>query len=412
MPARMLTVQSVERIKSDPTKRVEVPDAALPGLYLVVQPSGAKSWAVRYRSAGKNRKHTLGSYPALDLLTARARGREALQAVAHGRDPGAEKQAIKGRSSVDDPDLLSKLAEEFLTRHVRAKNGERWAAEAERIIRRDLLPAWGSVRVQEISRRSVVELLDRVVDRGSPVMANRSLAVARKFFAWCIGRSILEANPCLGVKAPAAEVTRDRVLSDHELALVWRAAESLGWPFGPFIRLLILTAQRREEVGAMRWSEIKAGEGLWTIPSTRTKNKRVHDVPLSDVTQALLSTLPRIAGRPGYIFTTNGSTAASGYSKAKQRLDTIMQRLACEEADRDDVVIEPWRLHDLRRTAASGMARLGADPHVVESVLNHKSGVISGVAAVYNRYSYANEKKEILQRWGFHVEAIAFGKVC
>lgn len=404
MSARALTVQSIERMKPVPDRRVEVPDAALPGLYFVIQPSGAKSWAVRYRSDGRTRKLTLGPYPTLDLLTARGRAREALQAVAAGRDPGQEKQAsARSRASGEDPDLFENLAEVFLKRHVKAKAGERWAAEAERIIRRELLPTWGKLRVQEISRRAVIEMMEGIVDRGSPVMANRVLAVARKFFAWCIGRTALEINPCIGVKPPSSEIKRDRVLSDHEVSLVWRAADNLGWPFGPLVHLLILTGQRREEVGGMRWSELAKDTSLWSIPGTRTKNKAVHDVPLSDPARMSLSGLPRIAGRPGYVFTSTGATAVSGYSKAKSKLDAEMLRLAQEDAGRNDVTIEPWRFHDLRRTAATGMAKLGHPVHVVEAVLNHTSGTISGVAAVYNRYQYLAEKRAALEAWAARV---------
>src|SRR3954451_3670569 len=191
--AKGLTAQAVERLKPDPAKRLEVPDGLLPGLYFVIQPSGAKSWAVRYRHAAKPRKLTLGSYPALDLGTARDRARTALQAVALGRDPGAEKQEARraARNEKPDRDLFPAVLETFLERHVRAKTKRRSAEEAERIFRKHVVPAWGRRQAQDITRRDVIEHLDKLVDAGKPVLANRTLAHVRKFFNWCIDRSII-----------------------------------------------------------------------------------------------------------------------------------------------------------------------------------------------------------------------------
>src|SRR3954469_14570824 len=281
---KALTAQSVERLKPDTAKRLEIPDGLLPGLYLVIQPSGAKAWAVRYRHATKPRKLTLGPYPALDLSTARDRARDALQVVALGRDPGAEKQEERraSRDGSSERDLFSTVVDTFLERHARAKTKERSAEEAERIFRKHVLPVWGERQVQDIARRDVIELLDRLVDAGKPVLANRTLAHVRKFFNWCIERSILDASPCIRLTAPADEKSRDRVLSDSEMRLVWKASERIGFPFGPFVQLLILTAQSRDEVAGARRRELHEAGKVWTIPSTRTKNSEPHDVPLSD----------------------------------------------------------------------------------------------------------------------------------
>ncbi len=214
------------------------------------------------------------------------------------------------------------------TARVRA---ERSAEEAERIFRKHVLPAWGEERVHDISRRDVIELLDRLVDAGKPVLANRTLAHVRKFFNWCVDRSILDASPCVRIAAPAEEKSRDRVLSDDELRLVWKAAERVGYPFGPFVQLLILTAQRRDEVAGARRREIREQGTLWTIPGARTKNGDAQDVPLSAPAQAVLRALPRMAGSE-FLFTTTGKTAISGYSRAKERLDAVVLALAREEA--------------------------------------------------------------------------------
>jgi integrase len=290
-----------------------------------------------------------------------------------------------------------------MDRHARANTKQRTAEETERLFRLHVLPAWGTRKIEEIARSDVVALLDRIVDRGSPVAANRTLAAVRKLFNWCVERSIIPISPCAGVRPASQEKSRDRVLSDYELQLVWRAAEHVGWPFGPLVQLLILTGQRRDEVARMHWSEVTENGTLWVIPGERTKNGTVHDVPLSKPAQELLKALPCIGGAE-YVFTTTGMTPVSGYSNAKERLDAVMLRLARDDAaargeEPDRVQVQPWRLHDLRRTVASGMARLGQPVHVIEAVLNHRSGTISGVAAVYNRYNYLEEKRNALVAW-------------
>jgi integrase len=407
--AKALTVAAIERLKADPTKRREVADGLLPGLYFVIQPSGARSWAVRYRHGGKPRKLTLGPFPVLDLATARARGRQALQDVAHGADPAAAKQEALRTARDDTPagNSVAVIAERFLERHTRAKNKARTIDAVERTFRKYVLPEWGTRQVQSITRRDIVHLLDAIVDAGKPIAANRALADIRKFFNWCLDRSILDASPCVRIQPPATSITRDRVLSDNELRLIWKAAERIGTPFGSVVRLLMLSAQRRDEVAGLRQTELKDGGALWTIPAARTKNGRAHDVPLTEAAQAILASVPRMAGSE-FVFTTTGTTPISGYSKAKERLDGVMLEIARQEAaDRGDdpekVTIEPWRLHDLRRTAASGMARLGFPVHVIESVLNHISGQISGVTAIYNRHAYLGEKARALEAWAAHV---------
>lgn len=411
---KALTAQSVERIKPDPQRRLEIPDAVLPGLYLVVQPSGAKSWAVRYRFSGKPRKLTLGPYPALDLAVARECGRTSLQAVASGRDPGIERAEARRqtREARPDQDQVCAVIDEFIARHVRPNNKKRTAEEVERTFKLHVRPYWSDRRIQEITRRDVIELLDRIIDDGKPVQANRTLAAVRKLFNWAIDRSIIGTSPIVRVKAPTHEESRDRVVSDDELRLIWKAADYVGFPFGPFVQVLILTAQRRDEVANARYSEFNKAGDLWIIPRDRTKNSKEHDVPLSEAARGVIGTLPQIKGATDLIFTTTGNTPVSGYSKAKARLDAIMIKIAREEAmargeSPDNVQIKPWRIHDLRRTAASGMARLGQPVHVIEAVLNHSTGAISGVAAVYNRHSYLPEKRRALEAWGQFVLDLA-----
>jgi integrase len=412
--AKALTVKQLEALRAGPVRR-EIPDGLLVGLYFVIQPSGARSWAVRYRYGGKPRKLTLGGYPVLELGKARERARQALETVAAGRDPGLEKAEANRRARDDagEQDLVATQLDRFYERHVKPNNTARTATEVMRALDKDVRSAWGERRVQDVPRRDVIELLDTIVDRGKPIAANRALAYLRRFFNWLIQRSVLEASPCDRVKAPAGEKDRDRVLTDDELRWLWKATERLGYPFGPFVRLLLLTGQRRDEVAKARYREFPH-QAIWQIPKERTKNGFAHDVPLSTAAQEVVAALPRVAGRPGYLFTTSGETAISGYSNAKERLDKFMLAVAREEAaerglDPDEIEIPEWRLHDLRRTMASGMARLGHAPHVVEAVLNHTGGTISGVAAVYNRYTYADEKCRALEVWGRFVVDLVQG---
>jgi integrase len=389
-----LTIRSVETMKPRPVRQ-EIPDSFLPGLYLIQQPSGAKGWAVRYRHQGVPRKLTLGSYPALGLKDARGLAAKALRTVAEGRDPGREKILARAAKA----DSVDRIFEEFLERHVRRSNRPRTGQETERLLRQHVLPRWRGRMVHEVTRRDVLDVLDRVVDGGAPSAANRVFAAVRKFFNWCVARDILATSPCAGVKPPTAERARDRVLSDDELRLVWAAADKLGGTFGPLVKLLALTGQRRDEVARIRWDELDLDARLWTLPPARTKNNQPHEVPLSKAALTVLQNVPHIASSP-FVLTTNGGAApASGYSKNKRRLDALLP------AD-----MPAWRLHDLRRTCASGLARLGINLPVIEKVLNHSSGSFAGIVGVYQKHSFADEKAAALSAWGNFVEALVEGK--
>jgi integrase len=221
-----------------------------------------------------------------------------MQAAAVGRDPAAEKQAglRAARDCAPDQDTVTAVSGHFLHRHTRANNRKQSVDAVERTFRKIVVPAWGTRRIQEISRRDVIHMLDTIVDRGTPILANRTLAHIRRFFNWALDRSIIDASPCVRIHAPAIEKSRDRVLSDDELRLVWKGANELGSPFGPFVQLLILTMQRRDEVAGMRRSEIKDGADVWTIGADRTKSGSIQDVPLSASAESILGALPRLAG--------------------------------------------------------------------------------------------------------------------
>ena len=384
--ALVLTARTVETIKAGP-KRREIADKLLPGLYLVVQPTGAKSWAVRYRIAGRPRKHTLDAYPAIDLRAARDLAGEALRAVAKGRDPGREKL----ESRVVAPDTVAAVVRQFVELHCRRHNRPRHARETTRLLERNVLPRWRARLMRDITRRDVLGLLDRLVEDG-PITANRTLSAIRKLCNWAVSRDIITASPCAGVKPPTPERSRDRVLSDGELGAVWGAADNLGGTFGALVRLLILTGQRRDEVAGMRWRELTGR--TWTIARERVKNNEPHDVWLAEPTLAVLNGLPRIADSD-FVLTTTGKAPASDYSKKKRQLDALLP------AD-----MPAWRLHDIRRTVASGLARLGVNLPTIEKVLNHRSGSFGGIVGVYQRHDFAAEKRVALQRWSTHVQQI------
>lgn len=246
-------------------------------------------------------------------------------------------------------------------------------------------------------------------------MRRNASAVLRQLFAWAVERGDIAMSPLLGSKLPASVPSRDRVLSDAELALVWKAAEEIEYPFGPLFRLLIATGQRREEVAGMDWRELDQESGTWIIPASRAKNGKANIVPLNALAAAALNAVASSNGEAdacvwpsrGFVFTTTGKTAVSGHSGAKARLETKMAMIAPEPDLAEP--FEPWRLHDVRRTVATGLQRLGVRFEVTEAVLNHVSGAKSGVAGVYQRHDWKEEKRTALDAWAVHVEKIVTG---
>ena len=284
-------------------------------------------------------------------------------------------------------DLFSAVAAEFVERHAKRNTRASSAHQTEQWLAKEVLPKWGNKRIQDITKRDVLDLLDGIVDRGGGLSANRVLAAIRKLFNWAVQRGIITASPAAGIKAPLAEQSRDRVLSDDEIRWLWLACDKARYPFGSMAKLLLLTGQRRNEVSGMTWDELDLDKALWTIPGGRTKNDEAHEVPLSDAALSVIASLPRIKSDKGYLFTTNAETHVSGYSRAKAMLDKAMLEIARAGAW-PDVEIPRWTLHDLRRTAVSGMARLGIALPVIEKVVNHSSGSFAGIVGVYQRHHF------------------------
>jgi integrase len=395
MPTRKLTDLFVERVKPPASGRAEYFDASFGGLSLRVTEHGAKSWAVLYRMNGRLRRYTIGTYPAIKPAQARREATTALERVRQGIDPTAEKKA-RLATPLPATDTFEVVLADFLQQYTRRHSAPRTYVSVKQALELDALPAWRKMPIETISRRHVIKLIDDIAARGAEVQANRVLSMLRRLFGWAVEKDRLKLSPVVGMRPPTKERSRDRALSDDELKRLLEACAIVGWPFGPIVKLLILTAQRRLEVAGLEWSEIDFATKTWTIPKHKAKNGRAHEVQLSAAAVELLESLPRVSAR--LVFTTTSSTVVSGFSHGKRRLNAEMAKLG------DKSLVPPWTIHDLRRTAATGMAGLRIAPHVVDKILNHVSGKISGVAAVYNRFEYSDERRAALEAWGRYVE--------
>jgi integrase len=386
MPKIKFTTAVVERLKSPSSSQVDFFDIAYPALALRMTANGVRSWVYFGRVHGKIKRATLGRFPDLSLAKARQKAGETAEAMRRGVDPAAAKRAARALPKDD----FEVIADEWLKRD---QAGNRSYLEVRARIDRDVKPAWRGRPITSIKRRDELELIDGIADRGAVTLACRVQAHLHRFFRWCVGRGIVETNPVADLPKPGVAVKRDRVLSDAELGQVWNTAGDIGWPFGPAVRLLILSAARRDEITSLRWSEIH-GDRI-ELRGARTKNGEPHTIPLSPQARVLIESLPRTAGSE-FVFTTNGRTSVSGWSKAKGRLDKAIE-------------VEPWVLHDLRRTVATGMQRLGISLQVIEATLGHISGSRAGIVGVYQRHGFDEEKRAALEAWARHVEALAAG---
>jgi integrase len=359
-------------------------DDALAGFGLKVTPAGRKVFFVLYRTrdgAARLRKYTIGPYGTVTPAIARSTAQRILAARQEGRDPAGEKRQARIKNSLD---VMDAVVDSYL---VRFASRNRSAGETKRILDREILRTWSGRSIHGITKQEVVSLLDSIVDRGSPATANRTYKALRALFNWCIERSLLEKSPCAGMSKPAPEQSRDRVLSDRELIAVLRAARTIGFPYGSMVEFLILTTQRRGEVAGLVWDEIDLANGIWRLPGSRSKNGRSHIVHLSPEALAVLQTIP---GKTGFVFGMEAARPFTNFVNGKERLDKLS-------------LVTDWVIHDLRRTAFTEMAALGVAPHVADKVLNHQSGTIAGVAAVYQRHEFLSERKEALLAWGRHV---------
>ena len=404
MPSIRLTKLAVDKLAAPQSGRTIFWDRHLPGFGLRVTAKGTKSWVAMYRVHGKSVMETLGTVARVSTIEeARSRARASMAKAEAGGNPVAEKKVETARQTANTV-VARYLA--HCDRTLKPKTAREW----RRIFEHDVLPQWGERPLADIDKGDVLALVNDKAGRrerkrkgadadGAVVQAGKMLTRLRTFFGWATANDLVQADPTAGVRRPAKEAVRDRVLSDDELRLFWNATGQLGNPFAPLFRLMLLTAQREGEVAGLRWSELDLTTQAWTIPGIRTKNRKPHIVPLSSAAFEIIDAVPRVDGQD-LLFSHTGVTPSSGFSRAKRRLDALMT------TDNERSEIEPWVLHDLRRTATTGMARLGVAPHVADRVLNHTAGTIRGVAAVYNRFEYLDERKAALETWGRFVESL------
>jgi integrase len=366
-----LTAMAVEKLKPQ-DKRYDAYDATVRGLGIRIAVSGTKTWFVMRRVNGRMVRASLGRYPSISLNNARKKAVDTISQMDEGTLP---------RTS--DADRFEQVFEEWLKRD-QITNRRRHTVELA--LRKYACPAFKGMKVDTVRKADIIRLLDKIADNGAPIQANRVLAYLRRFFNWCLERDIISGSPVFGIKPPNKEHSRERVLSHEELRAVWAGADQMGYPFGPMIQLLILTGQRLNEVATAPWQEFDLGMTEWKLPGTRTKNGRAHNVHLTPAALDIISQLPKMDGS-GLLFTTTGTTPISGFSRAKKKLDSLSGT-------------SDWTFHDLRRSFATHATEaLGCSPVVVDKILNHVSGSVKGVAAIYQRGEYLEERKEALEKW-------------
>lgn len=382
-------------------------DDKISGFGLKVTTTGTKSYLFQYRlggRGGKTRRYSIGKHGSITAESARKEAERLAVLVSQGIDPQQQKQDAS-RKAVD---LAFKS---YSARFVEDCLKVRWKAshqDGESLLNRFAVPVLANKALHEINRSDIRAVLAPV--RKQVATARNLFAVLRRLFRWAVSEGDITASPLEGMEPPPLPASRDRVLSDPELRLVWNASGGLGYPFGPMIRLLIVTGQRLEEVSGLSWHELNGKAAEWVLPADRAKNGTASVIHLSPLAVAELEGLAkRIKAKDGWprkglVFSTTGKTTVSGFSGAKRRLDREVARLVVK--DKDCPAVAAWRLHDLRRTLATGMQRLGVRFEVTEAVLNHVSGSRSGVAGVYQRHDWAAEKVTALNAWADHIAGI------
>jgi len=354
-------------------------------------------------------REPLGTWGNITISQARDAARARLGDVARGINPRAERLRAKeeaDRERADAALTFDKLISDWETLHLAGRR-ERYRTEAVRAIRH-AFPGLLKRPSARITREDAVNALDELVKAGKGAMAGRTLAYARAAYRWAEKRGKVQTNPFQGLPIAAGATERERALDDDEIADLWGATGVLGYPWGPFFRLAVLTLQRRTEIAGMAWSELTPDLSLWSLPGSRTKNHRPNDVHLSKPSRDVLRAIPRVEGQD-LVFSTTGRTPISGFSKAKTALDAAIEQTRAAKAAHSKAKLakhDPWRLHDVRRSGVSVLARLGFDSIVVDKILNHQPSRLRGVASVYQRHSFARERAAALDAWAAHILGI------
>ena len=388
VPHPILTQLGVDKARRR-GRRYELADGpgGVPGFALRVGETGAKSYVLRYRVGGRQRRATIGSAAVITLAEARARARKLVDQARAGIDPvEANRSRHQGTVAI--------VVEEYAERHLR--RNLRSGAWAEARLKRDVVAAWGERSIQSIAKRDVVALIDSIHDR-APVSANRTLQLIKALMNWCVKRSILEVNAAAGVDLPCRELPRERTLDETEIAAVWQAFETMGHPFGDLGRLLLLTAARRGELAGATWNEIDLEREVWHLPASRVKAGAPHTLPLVPKVLKILEAIPRIAGSD-LVFPSGraGSfTPIAGFSRTLKTAHVLSGTSG-------------WTWHDLRRSARSHLSRIGVRPDIAERVLGHLVG--SKLVRTYDHYNFAGEVRQALLLWSAELERIVAGE--
>ncbi|TCJ39199.1 site-specific integrase [Parafrankia sp. BMG5.11] len=375
----MLTDAKIAAIKPPTVGQQEHPDNKVTGLRLRVGAGGKKTWTVRRRVGAKIVNKKIGTYPPMGLAAARKAAERLIEALE--RDGSTE--------SLDR--TFGEVADFWIEKVAKLKN-DSWH-DQKRQLEMHVLPTWRGRKIAAIKRADVRELLDGIE---GVVLPNRVLATVKTIFRFALSRDWLEASPVEGIAKPNDETQRDRVLDMGEIKRVWNASALIGYPFGFLVQMLLLTAQRRTEVASMRWEDVDLEVGKWILRSEDTKAERTHLVPLSPAAKAILELVPRLGP---YVFTTDGETYVRSFSKGKKRLDDFLTA--------GEGPLTSWRLHDLRRSAATHMVRLGVSETIVGRILNHAQQGVT--AKVYALHSYAPEKRHALDTWAAEVDRAVNG---
>lgn len=400
-----LSKRTVDALKEQAVaagKTIYCYDTALAGFGAYATAKGACAYFVQYRLGGRetpSKRMTIGKHGVLTPEEARKLAKEKLGEVAKGADVAQAKKEDRDKPTGQ---TLKDAIERFLA--AQKETGRYWTHKKARLLGKDM-ELLHSRTLASLKRSDVLAVIDKVKAR-SEAAARLLFVDLRPFFKWAVERELMEGSPAADMKPPAAAIKRDRILEDFEVKAFWQAARDTSWPFASIYKLLLLTGARREEVAGLKWSELDLDAGLWMLPGTRTKNHRDHRIPLSPQAVALLDRpgISAIKASLGYkdsdfVFSTTGRSAPSGFSRAKKALDARMKAILGER-------LKPWRLHDLRRTCATGMEDLGIDTRVVETALNHVSGTKAGIVGVYQRSEHRDAVKAAFNAWGARVMEI------
>lgn len=395
-----LTDKVISALACEPGKKDKIVfDAEVTGLGVRISASGRKNFLVQFRAQdGSKKRLPLGAWGALTLEQARKAAKAAIGRVATGNDPVDERKARRAAATAQREarrQTLAVLLADWVELGL-AEKSETYRREAVRAVSH-AFAAHMARPAAALQRRDAVQVLDALVKAGKRAMAGRTLAYARACYSWALKRDLVETNPFAGLPIPTATKSRDRVLTDAEIGAIFRAAHGLGYPFGPLIRLLLLTAQRRDEVASMRWRDISSAGDIWTVPADAAKNGKAHVVHLAPEAQTIINSLPRKLD-DDFIFSTSGRTYVTGFSKARDRLNRIIA---------GEIGVD-WWFHDFRRSCVTWLAGAGFNPAVADKILNHSTATgVTTVGQVYQRAQFLQERSQALEAWARHVSMCA-----